>query len=332
MRDHAMIRRQTQNRAFTLIELLVVIAIVAVLVGLMLPAVQRIREAAAQTTCRNNLKQIGLALHNYHDRIGCFPPAYLFAGGPGTQHPPGHSSRRPTDDGGGDGNWKPIQTAPGWGWAAYLLADLEQRALDGQIQWNKPLEDPMFDALRTTVVKTYVCPSDTGSGIFTVLSQLNNPIGDAATNSYAACYGTGDKIGEFPDNSNGIFCRNSRTRLVDITDGASTTLAIGERAASLLQVPWAGCVTDATVRIQPNVTYWLYAVEEAPVMAMARTGANQLDSEYTYPYDFYSPHPNVGLFLFADGSVRALSFGVSIDAWAAMGTRAGGETLPPGEF
>ena len=91
-------------------------------------------------------------------------------------------------------------------------------------------------------------------------------------------------------------------------------------------------MTDATVRIQPDVTYWLYAVEESPVMAMARTGTHQLNSVYTYPYDFYSPHPNIGMFLFADGSVQPLSFGMSLDAWAAIGTRAGGETIPPDEL
>src|SRR4051812_4524675 len=102
------------RRAFTLIELLVVIAIIAVLIALLVPAVQKVREAASRTQCRNNLKQVGLALHGYHGRMKVLPPGYVDAGG-----------------GAGD---------PGWGWAAYLLDDLEQAPLKAQIAFAQGIE------------------------------------------------------------------------------------------------------------------------------------------------------------------------------------------------
>src|SRR5579883_2674969 len=131
-------RSSTQQRGrggFTLIELLVVIAIISVLIGLLLPAVQKVREAANRISCTNNLHQIGVAMHGYHARMGSFPSGFVCVP-----------------------QANPEYTAPGWGWAALLLPDLEQDNLAAQINYALPVEDPSHLGVRTTILKVFVCP------------------------------------------------------------------------------------------------------------------------------------------------------------------------------
>src|SRR5262249_20686410 len=129
------------RRAFTLIELLVVIAVIGILIALLLPAVQKVREAANRTSCTNNLKQIGLACPNYHDRNRCHPPGYTAT-----------VAYDPVDPGN--------STSPGWGWAAYLLPYLEQDNLYRKIDFTQPVQASANGAAVQTVVKGFLCPSD----------------------------------------------------------------------------------------------------------------------------------------------------------------------------
>jgi prepilin-type N-terminal cleavage/methylation domain-containing protein len=292
------------RQAFTLIELLVVMAIIAVLIGLLLPAVQSIRGAAARVYCQNNLKQIGVALHHHHDQLGKFPAGYL-------------CDRQPD----------PSITSPGWGWAALLLPYVEQEALGNQISFGLAVEDPRNLSVRTTKLRLFTCPADWGAGVFTVLDKDGNPIADAATNSYAACFGSDGEIGDDPDQGNGLFYRNSRVRIADITDGTSTTLAVGERGALFTQTPWAGALSGGTARVTSGAPVLGSAVEGAPVQTLAHTGSHLFDSPNADPDDFFSPHPGIAMFLFADGSVHALPASLSLDVFRALSTRSGKEIV-----
>src|SRR5262245_50080100 len=208
-------RTAGRRDAFTLIELLVVIAIIAVLIGLLLPAVQKVREAASRASCQNNLKQIGLACHGYHDSHDGLPPGYLATG--------------PYSDGATD-------TAPGWGWAAFLLPHLENDNLYGQLNLAQPVQNS--PAIQT-VVKMYLCPSDTpAAGAFAVGDATGATLTLAAPCSYAASCGP-DASDVADPTGLGVFYRNSRTRLVSITDGTSQTVMIGDRAWADSQGIWA---------------------------------------------------------------------------------------------
>src|SRR5947209_6699415 len=158
--------KDTPRRAFTLVELLVVIAIIGTLVGLLLPAVQKVREAANRLKCQNNLKQIGLACHSYHDANQGFPPGYL--------------ATASYTDGATD-------TTPGWGWGTFLLPYLEQDNLYRQIDRAQPVQNS--PAIQTTV-KAYLCPSDAPPpSAFPLTGPTGTSIVSAAPSSYAASCG-----------------------------------------------------------------------------------------------------------------------------------------------
>jgi prepilin-type N-terminal cleavage/methylation domain-containing protein len=321
--------RHHSRSGFSLIELLVVIAIIAILIGLLLPAVQRVREAANQTACRNNLHQMGLALLQYHDKVGHFPPAYLFDETMPDRLIVGEMQEWTYENA---SKWEPMITYPGFGWTTYLLPHLEQHSLAEMINWKKPVEHKLNKEVRERLVKDFICPSDVNVGVFKMLSQLNKPLADFATNSYAACYGTGGSIGELPAKGDGIFYRNSKTSIKQVTDGLSTTVALGERGSILCQAPWIGAVSEGTTRIHPNAPVYVMAVEEPATAVMARTGWHQLNGHYSEVYDFFSPHVGMGLFLFADGSVRSMGVNTPLKVWKAVGSRAGGEAISEEEL
>jgi prepilin-type N-terminal cleavage/methylation domain-containing protein len=336
----------TRRGGFTLIELLVTIGIIAILLGLLLPAVQKVREAANQTVCKNNLKQIGAALHLYHDSMRRFPPGYYINPAtaatppPATPLPPSPGPNlkpqlqaidRPIFPVGGGGGFA-INPLPAWGWAAYLLPYLEQQPLARQINYDLPVDSPSNLAARTTLLAMYSCPSDTGTGVFTVLTNANWPVADAATNSYMACYGALGNLNLHPDAGNGLFSRNSLVRIGDVIDGTSSTLAVGERAALFAKGPWSGVMISGTTRTTPGAPVYLSIFELEGSMVMSRMGNRQLNDPFSEPYDFFSPHTGVVHFVFADGSVHALATSMDVAVLQALATCAGGEVIAGNAF
>jgi prepilin-type N-terminal cleavage/methylation domain-containing protein/prepilin-type processing-associated H-X9-DG protein len=314
---------QTASRkAFTLIELLVVIAIIGTLIGLLVPAVQKVREAAARIKCANNLKQIGLASHQFHDARGRLPAGYLATG--------------PFAD--GSGNPYPNNTAPGWGWAAQLLPYVEQDNLYRGINFLLPVEHPANAAAVQAMVPVFLCPSDQPPpAAFPVPDGFGKPLAVAAPSSYAACVG-GDETDVDAPVGLGVFYRNSATRITDIRDGTSSTILVGDRSWSNAQGVWAGVVTNGvTLRgpRNPNPgTGWGPAA--GLVLAHAHLNNATTDTDGGLD-DFSSNHSNGSNFAFADGSVHFIRsicsdladgrFTPDGVAFQALGTRANGEVI-----
>jgi len=208
------------RKAFTLVELLVVIAIIGVLVALLLPAVQAAREAARRSSCSNNMRQIGVAMHNHHDTFRQLPTGWV----------------APAND---------AEGSPGWGWASQSLNFIEQSNLYDQIRFSLPVTDSNNQLARETVVDTFLCPSDIGQDRFTLGTV------DVARSNYVGMYGT-DEIEDAPSNGNGMFFHNSKLRFSSVTDGLSNTLMVGERHSKIEHSTWTGVVNggaEAMARI-----------------------------------------------------------------------------------
>ena len=241
---------RTRLAGFTLIELLVVIAIIAILIGLLLPAVQKVREAAARTQCINNLKQVGLALHSYHDANQKFPPGYVSA----------------FDASGND-------TGPGWGWAAHILPQMEQDNVFRQIDFKQPIEAAANAQPRRRYREVVPLPVRRRPeqafpvGPRSASGQLASTTCTVAPANYVGNYG----VGEPGVDGDGVFYRNSAVRLGDITDGTSSTLWSASGRSTYAESTWVGAVTGTNQAPTPGSPLPVQA-ENASNFVLAHTG------------------------------------------------------------
>jgi prepilin-type N-terminal cleavage/methylation domain-containing protein/prepilin-type processing-associated H-X9-DG protein len=341
------------RRGFTLIELLVVIAIIAILIALLLPAVQQAREAARRSDCKNRLKQLGLALHNYLDSHGAFPP--------GTVNPIDQGATC-TDPNGHNGNGTAGIGAP---WICQLLPQLEQSAMYDQVQKiisERPEVVDWFGNGTYTSQGILVgsqhfaameCPSHPG-----IDEKLKNGTGmeDLARGNYAACFGAGGYGRNYTDNRavGGIFGINSRYKVRDVTDGTSNTIAFselrfrtavftgpGESASPITEDTrgtWAYGIMGGNIfstQIGPNSIapdgVWGCRNSPADGMPCTQIGGSACSASNLQSYvGARSYHPGGVQVCMTDGSVRFVSENINLLIWQALGTRGGKEVI--GEF
>lgn len=285
--------KHRHSAGFTLIELLVVIAIIGVLVGLLLPAVQAAREAARRMQCSNNMKQLGLAAHNYesvHKRL----PAGWISG--------------------------KVNGEPGWGWAAALLPFMEGGNTHQQIDFRLPIADPVHTPARLFTVPSFICPSDPGPSIFEIAEDTGSDPPEnvdegpklfaVAKSNYVGVFGTFE-LEDDPFKGDGIFYGNSVVKFRDIRDGLSNTLMIGERDSRFGGSLWQGFIPAA---VEPA----------ARVVGVADHPPNDPGGHFE---DFRSYHPGGVNFLSADGSVRMYSQTMDRVMYQALATSAGNEVI-----
>ena len=339
---------------FTLIELLVVIAIIAILIALLLPAVQQAREAARRTQCKNNLKQIGLALHNYHDIHKSFPMGHS-AHFSNWRDPSGNDRVGYASSGTTSVNFAKAN----WSWMAYILPMIDQantfNTLDVNVRRaDEALATPAGVQVMQTPITGFLCPSDPAPSLTDDFRDvepsnsetdipviISNYVGN--NRGQADSRFTRGRMDQFTD---GLFYVNSKIRMRDITDGSSNVIAVGERAWEYFAVSANGSqekveskaalalVVRATTDSDRSCDHCGYS----DALGVAGTGINHkdiLDSGGALNSErarstYSSSHTGGAQFLFADGSVHFLSENLDINLFEHLGERADGEVV--GEF
>lgn len=348
---------------FTLIELLVVIAIIGVLMGLLLPAVQKVRASASRLQCQNNLKQLGLALHNHHGDFGRFPAGY---------------TSFPTSNGNGPA-WARIDPTtwdggPGWGWGARILPYLEQGNISNKVNFKAPLWTPAYQNLITAKLSVFLCPSASGGNEpFTVRNESGGPLmidgrsvrlgrshyvashgqescwgecgaartGVIFTNIYTSSTRVITVNGDVSKVADGPFYRNSRTRNAEVTDGLSNTIFLGEHSSRLSEKTWVGVVPGAFTH--PRFHSPENGPDAAATLVLVHAGPSGGELDITgfpiiHPINFptfhvgqmYAEHTGGGNICMGDGSVRFLSESIDLIRFAELSSMNEGEAI--GDF
>jgi prepilin-type N-terminal cleavage/methylation domain-containing protein/prepilin-type processing-associated H-X9-DG protein len=348
------------NRGFTLVELLVVIAIIGILAGILLPAVQQVRESARRISCADNLRQLSLATLNYESAHQHFPNGY---------------TSTPTRDGSVPSpvaidpvTW---DASPGWGWGAHLLPFIEA----GNVAQGLDFDDPLWDAKHRELIQTqipvFLCPSASGpAGPVVVVDEGDNPYSpDGNTDlllgrsHYAASHGqesawgpeagagrsgevftdiyTAEKRvvsirGDVSRVADGPFYRNSKTQISNVTDGTSQTIFFGEHSSRLSDKTWVGVVPGAFVH--PRFASPENGPDGAATMVLVHAGPSGGEIDITgFPIihsvnfptfhvgQMYSEHPGGGNVAFGDGSVHFFSQDIDVIVFAELSSMNEGE-------
>ncbi|HSQ57126.1 MAG TPA: DUF1559 domain-containing protein [Gemmata sp.] len=302
-----------RKTGFTLIELLVVIAIIAILIGLLLPAVQKVRESASRTRCSNNLKQIGLALNNFHSAVGCFPPGALS----GSKSNLALSTARRVG-----------VTTPGviHSWTPFILPYIEQENIYRQYSFAVNWYHPSNQAAIANPISTFLCPSTPGGDQRVCIAHgVNNPPTDyAPNNAYSKTLATAGYCDVVPDYT-GVLRVNWAYSIPEIVDGASNTLLISECAGrpdrwvkGVLVNPGGGQDGGWANRDNEYIVHGAQPSNGTTSPGPCHTNCNNGNEVYSF-------HHGGANHIFGDGSVHFITESMDIRVFVRFVTRQAGD-------